>query len=79
MEKIYYLEKLDCANCAAKIEDKFNSHSQVEQAVIVFPTRQLRLTAQDPDSLIPELQGLARTVEAEVTIVAEAPVHSHHA
>ena len=77
MEKIYTLANLDCANCAAKIEAKFNAHPQVEKAVIVFPTRQLRLLAENPDTLVAELQQLARTVESEVTIQPEGHVHSH--
>ena len=77
MEKIYTLANLDCANCAAKIEAKFNAHPQVEKAVIVFPTRQLRLLAENPDALVAELQQLARTVESEVTIQPEGHVHSH--
>ena len=66
--KIYTIANVDCANCAAKIEQKFNDHPQVEEAVITFATRQLRLTAQDPDSLIEELEKIARTVEAEAEI-----------
>ena len=68
MEKIYILENLCCANCAAKIEDKLNALPEVEKAVIVFPTRQLRLTAKNPDRLLPKLEQLAQSVEPEVTI-----------
>ena len=67
-EKRYFIENLDCANCAAKIEAKFNAHGQVREAVITFATKQLRLTAEDPDALIPELTELARTVEQNVAI-----------
>ena len=66
--KVYILENLDCANCAAKIEKKFNNHEAVQEAVITFSTKQLRLTAEDPDALIPELTRIARTVEGEVVI-----------
>ena len=84
--KIYIIENLDCANCAAKIEAKFNAHPQVEEANITFATKQLRLTAADPDALIPELIRIARTVEGEVEIhardAAQAPrrerKHHHH-
>lgn len=66
--KIYIIENLDCANCAAKIEKKFNDHKDVQEAVITFSTKQLRLTAEDPDALLPELMQIARTVEGEVVI-----------
>ena len=66
--KIYIIENLDCANCAAKIETKIKAHPAVEEAVITFATRQLRLTAADPDALIPELIQIARSVESGARI-----------
>ncbi len=84
-KKVYLIENIDCANCAAKIESKFNAHPQVKEATITFATRQLRLTAEDPDALIPELQTLARTIESEATILPRDaashhshPEHHHH-
>ena len=76
--KTYILQDLDCANCAAKIEAKINAHPKVESAVITFTTRTLQLTAEDPDSLIPELEALARTVEDGVTITEKEGHHEHH-
>ena len=80
MQKIYILENLDCANCAAKIEAKFNALPEVEEATITFTTRQLRLQAEDPDALIHRLTEIARTVESEVEIHPreEHHHHSHH-
>ncbi len=78
MRKTYTLQELDCANCAAKIEAKFNALPQVEAATIVFATRQLHLTAQDPDALIPQLQALGRTVESGFTIATGEHSHEHH-
>ena len=77
-QKIYILENLDCANCAAKIESKFNSLPEVQEAIITFPTRQLRLTADNPDALIKKLTAIARTVESEVTILPREDHHHHH-
>ena len=74
-QKVYEIENLCCANCAAKIEAKINELPEVESAVIVFTTRQLRLTAEDPDSLLEKLTAIARTVEADV---AFHPEHHHH-
>ena len=78
-QKIYIMENLDCANCAAKIEAKFNALPEVREAVITFPTRQLRLSADDPDGLIDKLTAIARTVESEVTILPrEGHRHEHN-
>jgi len=84
--KVYIIENLDCANCAAKIEKKFNDHKAVQEAVITFSTKQLRLTAEDPDALIPELIRIARTVEGGAVIrprdgrqpAGSRNAHSHH-
>ena len=78
MRKTYILENLDCANCAAKIEAKWNALPQVENATILFVARKLRLTAEDPDALIPQLQEIARTVESGLTILPEKETHHHH-
>ena len=78
MKKVYILENLDCANCAAKIEGKFNALPEVEEAVITFATKQLRLTAEDPDALVEKLQAIAREVEHEVVILPRQQAHHHH-
>ena len=77
-QKVYEIENLCCANCAAKIEAKINELPEVEQAVIVFPTKQLRLTAEHPDGLIEKITAIAQTVEPDVTFHADHHHHEHH-
>ena len=67
--KIYILEGLDCANCAAKIENRLKTMPGVDDAVITFATRQLRLSAKDPDALVPQVQALIDSMEDGVTLV----------
>ena len=43
MEKVYSIENLDCANCAAKAEAKIRKIPGIEAASITFATMQLRL------------------------------------
>ena len=74
---VYIIKNLDCANCAAKIEAKFNALPEVEEAVITFATSQLRLTAENPDALIEKLTAIARTVESGVQILPRDD-HGHH-
>ncbi len=76
-KQVYILENLDCANCAAKIEAKFNALAEVEEATITFATGQLRLTAQDPDALIPKLTQIGRTVEPDLRILPRDQAHHH--
>lgn len=66
--KVYLIDNIDCANCAAKIERKINQLPQVQEATLTFSTKQLRITADDPDSLIPEIQKLAASIEPGVII-----------
>ena len=73
--KVYIMENLGCANCAAKMEAKFNALPEVEEATVTFATKQLRLTAEDPDSLIEKLTQIAQTVEHEVVIKARDDHH----
>lgn len=82
MKKVYILQNLGCANCAAKIEQKINRLPGVEEATITYATKQLRITAEDPDALIPEIQKIANSVEPEIVITsrdqAEHEEHHHH-
>lgn len=67
-KKVYILEHLGCANCAAKMESKINALPDVADAVIVFATKQLRLEAKDPDALLPEIQKICASIESEVIV-----------
>lgn len=68
MNKTYNIENIDCANCAAKIERLIANLPEVQNATITFATRQLRITSQNPDRLLPEMIKIANTVENNVTI-----------
>jgi len=76
-QKVYLLENLGCANCAAKMEDKINALPEVESASITFATRQLRITAEDPDGLLEKLTQIVQSVESQVTVVPRER-HDHH-
>ena len=67
-QKVYMIDNLDCANCAAKIEAKINAIDAVEFATVTFTTKQLRVCADHPDDLLEEMIRVARTVESEVVI-----------
>lgn len=49
--KVYTMENLGCANCAAKMEERINHLESVSWATITFATKQLRITAENPDEL----------------------------
>ncbi len=66
--KKYRLVNLGCANCAAKMEAKINSLQQVEEAVITFALKQLKVTAEDPDALLDVMLGIVQSIESQVEI-----------
>ena len=73
--KMYTVAHLGCANCAAKMEAKMNALPGVE-ATLTFATRQLRIIADNPDTLLPQLQEIVSSIEAEAVITES---HEHHA
>ena len=78
--RTYLIDNLDCANCAAKMESRINDLPEVEEASITFATKQLRVTAADPDALVSEMLRLCRTIEPDVTITPkESRVHAAEA
>ena len=70
-EKIYVIEGLCCANCAAKMERKINDLSQVESATLTFATKQLAVVINDTvneDHLLLEIQKICSSIEDEVVV-----------
>ena len=75
-EKIYIVEGLDCANCAAKIERKIQGMPQIDAASLTFATKQLKITAPHPDALLPQLEAACRSIEDGVTLTAKDGIKS---
>ncbi len=69
--KTYIIEGLDCANCAAKVEAKLQQLDGVEDLTITFATKQMKVTAKNPDALLPEIQRTIDSVEDGVTVIAK--------
>ena len=76
-EYIYRIANLGCANCAAKMEERIRNLSGVEDASITFATRQLRLRAEKPEALLPQIQKIVSSIEADARVSA-GDGHSHH-
>ena len=77
VKKVYRVENLDCANCASKVEAALNALPEVQEAVLTYATMQLRITAEDPDALLPKLQEVAQKVEPGVEFYPRDGAHSH--
>lgn len=68
-KKVYILENLGCANCAAKMEKKIKELPGVQYATITYATKQLRLSANNQAELLPKIQEICSTIESEVKVV----------
>ena len=71
--RVYILENLGCANCAAKMERRINGLDDVAEATITFSTKQLRITGKRLDSLLPQIQDICASIESEVKVVPKDP------
>ena len=60
---VYNLENIDCANCSAKIEAKIRELPDVDDAVLTFATRQLRVYSKKGTELLPQMQEIADRIE----------------
>ena len=67
--KVYTMENLGCANCAAKMEERINHLESVSWATITFATKQLRITAENPDELRKEIEDICNQIEDGIRIV----------
>lgn len=69
--KVYILENLGCANCAAKMERKINALPEVEAAVITFATKKLVVASDHQEKLLPVLQKICASIESEVHVIPQ--------
>ena len=67
--KIYLVDNIDCANCAAEVEEAINKIPEVESATLSFFTKQLKIVAKDPDSLLETIRQVADKTEPGTTIM----------
>ena len=67
--KIYMLENLGCAHCAAKMEENIGEISGIEQVSLTFATKQLRITAEEPDRYLEEIRKICTSIESQVQVV----------
>ena len=73
-KNIYILENLGCAHCASKMEDAINHLDGVSEATITYATKQLRVTADNPDALLPQIQKICASIESEVKVVPRSKI-----
>ena len=70
MEETLLLKDLNCANCAAKIEDRIRKMDVVETANFTLATHQIKLTGswEDREALKRDIQDICDAIEEGVTV-----------
>ena len=70
MKKTFKLQDLDCANCAAKMENEINKLEGVE-ATVSFMTQKLTVSAPDDsfDDTMKKIVKLCKKVEPDCEII----------
>ena len=71
MKKKFKLEDLDCANCAAKMEDAIKKIPVVNEAVVSFMTQKMTIDADDSkfDDIMKEVVTVCAKVEPDCKIL----------
>ncbi len=70
MKKKFAIEGIDCANCAAKMEDAINKIEGINSATINFFAEKITIDADDAnfDVLVDEAEKACNKVDKGVTI-----------
>ncbi len=71
MKKVFKLENLDCANCAAKMERLIQKIDGVNSATISFMTQKLTIDADEArfDEILAKAEDACRKVDADCRII----------
>lgn len=71
MKKKFKLEDLDCANCAAKMEDAIKKIPGVNDAVVSFMTQKMTIDAEDErfEEIMDEVVKTCAKVETDCRIL----------
>ena len=71
MKNVFKLEGLDCAHCAAKIEERVTKLEGVKSVVINFMTTKMTLESVDDniEEIIENVKKLINEVEPDVNMV----------
>ena len=73
MKKVYSIEGLDCANCAAKIEDKINKIKEIDEANLNFMMEKLSIefkvsTDEEAEEVMQQVRKIVKKMEPDAVI-----------
>ncbi len=73
MKKVYSIEGIDCANCAAKIEDKINKIKGIDEANLNFMMEKLSIefkvsTDEEAEEVMQQVRKIVKKMEPDAVI-----------
>lgn len=73
--KKHYKFEIDCANCAAKVEDAIKKIDGVNNATVSFMTQKLTLDADDArfDEILQKVVATAKKIEPDCELHLQEP------
>lgn len=71
MTKIFRLKDLDCANCAAKMEQNIKKLDAVNQVTVNFLTQKMMIDAEDTqfDNVMQQVVKICKKIEPGCKII----------
>ncbi len=70
MKKSYKLENLDCANCAAKIEDAIKKIDGIKSASVSFFAQKIEIEFdRDETTLVAEIKKIISKIEPDCELL----------
>lgn len=73
MKKVYKMEDLECAHCAAKMEAAIKKLDGVTDASVNFLTQKLTIEGDDArfDAIVKEAAAICRKVEPDCRVIVK--------
>lgn len=73
MKKVYKLEDLECANCAAKMETAISKIDGVESVSVSFMTQKLTIDADESklDEILKKAAKICKKIEPDCKIIVK--------
>ena len=73
MKKSFPIEELECAHCAAKMEEEISKLEGVKSVSVAFLTQKLTLEAEDSlfDSIVEKAVKICKKIEPDCEVIVK--------
>lgn len=73
MKKTFCIEELECAHCAAKMENEISKLEGVKSVTVAFLTQKLTIEADDElfDSIVEQAVKICKKIEPDCEVIVK--------